>query len=140
MDHNPFLKKGQPGGRGGVEQRVNIAWQHRAAAPDEFENRLIDALEQIEVEGSGDPATIVIGWDQDRRVLLQIDADEKRGVPAKEPRRIGEEVFRIGLSEVADSRAREEAELARAPRGNWQGTGLGEVGNQWPDGKTVMLL
>ena len=40
MDHNPFLKKGQPGARGGVEQRVNIAWQHRAAAPDEFENRL----------------------------------------------------------------------------------------------------
>ena len=47
MDYNPFLKKGQPGARGGVEQRVNIAWQHRAAAPDEFENRLGDALEQI---------------------------------------------------------------------------------------------
>jgi len=47
MDHNPFLKKGKPGARGSVEQRVNIEWQHRAAAPDEFENRLGDALEEI---------------------------------------------------------------------------------------------
>ena len=52
MDHNPFLEKGQPGARGGVEQRVNIAWQHRAAAPDEFENRLGDALEQIFAGGT----------------------------------------------------------------------------------------
>ena len=52
MDHNPFLKKGQPGARGGVEQRVNIAWQNRAAAPDEFENRLMNALEQIFARGT----------------------------------------------------------------------------------------
>ena len=36
MDHNPFLKKGKPGARGSVEQRVNIEWQHRAGAPHCF--------------------------------------------------------------------------------------------------------
>jgi recombinase-like protein len=51
MDHNPFLKKGAPGGRGGVEKRENVPWQYRAEAPSEFENRLGDALEQIFAKG-----------------------------------------------------------------------------------------
>jgi hypothetical protein len=51
MDHNPFLKKADPGARGGVEKRENIEWQHRAEAPSEFENRLGDALEQIFAKG-----------------------------------------------------------------------------------------
>ena len=60
MDHNPFLKKGQPGARGGVEQRVNIAWQHRAAAPGEFENRLCDALEQIFARSIDELSAVVV--------------------------------------------------------------------------------
>ena len=59
MDHNPFLKKGKPGARGGVEERVNIAWQHRAAAPDEFENRLGDALEEIFSKGVQELSQVV---------------------------------------------------------------------------------
>ena len=65
----------------------------------------IDALEQIEVEGSGDPAPVVIGGKQDRAVLLQIDADEKRGVVPQQPRRIGEKASRVGLGKIADGRA-----------------------------------
>ena len=65
----------------------------------------IDALEQIEVEGGGHPAPVVIGGNQDRRVLLQIDADEKRGIAPEQPRRIGEEGSRVGLREIADGRA-----------------------------------
>ena len=51
MDYNPFLKKAALGGRGGVEKRENIAWQHRAEPPSEFENRLGDALVQIFANG-----------------------------------------------------------------------------------------
>jgi hypothetical protein len=51
MDYNPYLKKGAPGGRGGVEKRENVAWQHRAEPPSEFENRLGDALVQIFAKG-----------------------------------------------------------------------------------------
>ena len=51
MDHNPFLKPAAAATRGTVEKRENIAWQHRAAPPDEFENRLGDALVQIFASG-----------------------------------------------------------------------------------------
>jgi hypothetical protein len=51
MDHNPFLKKAAVGGRGTVEQALNIEWQTRAAPPTEFENRLGDALEQVFGQG-----------------------------------------------------------------------------------------
>lgn len=47
MAYNPFLKKRALGARGGVEKRDNVAWQHRAEPPTDFENRLGDALEQI---------------------------------------------------------------------------------------------
>jgi len=50
----------------------------------------IDTLEQIEVEGSGHAALVVIGRDQDRRILLEIDTDEKRRAAPKQVRCIGE--------------------------------------------------
>jgi hypothetical protein len=59
MDHNPFLKPSAPGARGGVEKRDNIAWQHRAEPPSEFENRLGDALEQIFGKGIEELGPIV---------------------------------------------------------------------------------
>jgi hypothetical protein len=51
MEHNPFLRPLPAGGRGSVEKRENIPWQHRAEPPSEFENRLGDALEAIFASG-----------------------------------------------------------------------------------------
>jgi hypothetical protein len=51
MEHNPYLRRAAAGARGAVEKRENIAWQHRAEPPSEFENRLGDALEQIFARG-----------------------------------------------------------------------------------------
>src|SRR5215831_16751510 len=71
----------------------------------------IDAFEQIEVEGGGDAAAIVVGRDQDCRVLLQINADEKCGPPAQEPRGVDQEGLGFRVGEIADGRAGKEAEL-----------------------------
>jgi hypothetical protein len=51
MEHNPFLRPGAAGARGGVEKLENVPWQHRAQPPSEFENRLGDALEAIFASG-----------------------------------------------------------------------------------------
>jgi hypothetical protein len=59
MEHNPFLKPGAAGGRGAVETRENIAWQHRAEPPTQFDNRLGDALEQIFARGIEELADVV---------------------------------------------------------------------------------
>ena len=56
MDYNPYLKpsiRPQPnnfGGANGIEEVdkiENIVWQTRSAPPDEYENQLADALEDV---------------------------------------------------------------------------------------------
>jgi hypothetical protein len=54
MEHNPFLRPGASGARGGVEKLENVPWQHRAEPPSEFENGLGDALEAIFSRGIED--------------------------------------------------------------------------------------
>ncbi len=100
----------------------------------------LDAVKQIEIEGGGNAAGIVIGRDQDRRILLQIDADQERTVLAEQPRRVGEKRARLVMAEIADGRAGEESELAAAPRRQGQRRDAGEVGDEGPDGKPVMAL
>jgi len=52
MEYNPYLGTRPLGGRGGVEKIENVPWQSRAEPPDEFENRLGDALERIFLSGA----------------------------------------------------------------------------------------
>lgn len=59
MDHNPFLSKRRPAGRGEIEEPRNVEWQTRAAAPSEFENRLGDALERAFADGAATLAEVV---------------------------------------------------------------------------------
>src|SRR5262249_30582537 len=87
----------------------------------------IDTLQEIEVEGCSDSAAVVIGRDQNRRVLLQVDADEKRGATPEQARGIDEKSVGFRVGEIADGRAGEEAELAWPPRHHRQRAGLGEV-------------
>jgi hypothetical protein len=59
MEHNPFLRPGASGARGGVEKLENVPWQHRAEPPTEFENRLGDALERIFAQGIEELSDVV---------------------------------------------------------------------------------
>ena len=73
--------------------------------------------QQIEIEGGGDAPRIVIGGDENRARLLQIDAEEKGAARAEQARGVAEERARFGMRQIADGRAGEEAEprLAAAP-------------------------
>src|SRR5215470_15475964 len=71
---------------------------------------VIDAREQVEVEGRRNAGAVVIGRGEDVRVLDQIDADHQ---PRARPEYSGRLVQqRVGLVwfEVSDSRAWEEAD------------------------------
>ena len=70
----------------------------------------VDAREQIEIEGGGDAARIVIGGDQDPLGLLQIDAEQEGAARPEQPRGIAEEGARLVMGQIADGRAGEEAE------------------------------
>jgi hypothetical protein len=59
VDHNPFLSGAAARARGSIEQRENIEWQNRGAAPTAFEHRIGDALEQIFAKGIDDLRAVV---------------------------------------------------------------------------------
>src|SRR5262245_8106017 len=65
----------------------------------------IYTLKQVEVEGGGDAALVVIGRDQDGGILLEIDSDEKRGATPEQPRCIGGKRQSLAVSQIADGRA-----------------------------------
>ena len=86
----PLVVDGVMGEAGQVEIAVKLA---------------IDADEQIEIEGGRDAAPVVIGGDENRDGLFEIDADEKGAAFTEQPRGIGKKGFRLGVTEIADGRA-----------------------------------
>jgi hypothetical protein len=74
MEHNPFLRPGASGARGGVEKLENVPWQHRAEPPTEFENRLGDALERIFAQGIEELSDVV-------RSLNEAGMRDRAGAP-----------------------------------------------------------
>ena len=68
----------------------------------------IDALQQVEVEGGGNPGGIVIGRIQHGRCLFQIDADQEQAAGADQLGHHGQEVGGPVRVEVADAGAGEE--------------------------------
>ena len=68
----------------------------------------IDALQQVEVEGGGDPGGIVIGRIQHGRCLFQIHTDQEQAAGADQLGHHGQEVGGPVRVEVADAGAGEE--------------------------------
>src|SRR5690348_3892756 len=68
----------------------------------------IDPLEEVEVEGRGHAARIVIGRIDDLWILLQIDADQHRPVLSDDAAAAREELDRERRLQIADSRAGEK--------------------------------
>src|SRR5215472_10461693 len=84
----------------------------------------VDALEEVEVEGGGNPGSVVVGGVEDLGILFQIDADQHLAAGTENTRVIGEKGHRrVGL-EIANRRAREETDLlaARAGQGRQRET------------------
>ena len=71
-------------------------------------------------------------------MLLQIDADQKRGVEAEQTRRIDQEAVGVVRVNCRWSSLKRSRALRVAPRGDGQLAGLGEIGNQRTDGKAGM--
>ena len=67
----------------------------------------VDPGEQVEVERRADPATIVVRRPDDRRVLVQVEADEQAAAPPDQARDRAQEPLRRGRPEVADRGPRE---------------------------------
>ena len=101
----------------------------------------IDALEQIEVEGGRDPAPVVIGGEQDRR---RPSSDRRRRgtqrrARAAAPRWRGNARASAWVRlPMVEPEKKPSLRGRRASHG--QRAGLGEVGDERPDGEAVMPL
>src|SRR5579883_2370165 len=70
----------------------------------------VDALQQVAVERGGDAGAVVVGGLNEVRILFQIDADYHVAAGAEQPAAIDEKGLGFLGLEIADRRAREEAE------------------------------
>src|SRR3546814_2379543 len=73
----------------------------------------IDACEQIEIERGGHAFAIVVGSEQRRQILAQIDADDRAALRARVPAQLLQERGGLVRVEIADRRAGKERDAAR---------------------------
>ena len=77
----------------------------------------VDPDQKVAVEGRRHAVGIVIGRKQRREVLLAVDADDHRRVPAERRAHPAQERERLVRPEIADRRAGKEADPVRAQLG-----------------------
>ena len=70
----------------------------------------IDARQQIEIEFRRDALGVVVGGVENLRILHQIDADHEQRARAQHAAGMAQEFARLVRLEIADGRARKEAD------------------------------
>ena len=88
---------------GGVEQSQVAPAAHVEVAAQQA----VQVLQQVQVEGRGDPQVVVVGGFQQRRGLDRVDADQQRAA-AGHRARLAQQPQRVGRRKVADARPRVE--------------------------------
>jgi hypothetical protein len=74
---------------------------------------LVDAAKQVEIETCGHALRIVVGGIQDRRILLQVDADHHRPARPQHLHRVGKKTPRIVGLEIPQRGSGKEPDPAR---------------------------
>src|SRR5471032_773358 len=70
----------------------------------------VHPLEQVEVEGRGDPVSVVICWKEEVQSLAEVDPDDSASAFPELAPHAPEKRDRFVLGEVAEGRTRKEAE------------------------------
>ena len=94
---------------------------------------LVDPGEEVEAEGGGHAAGVIIGGDQNVEALLEVDANQKSAALSQELRRVLQKRVSLLVGEVADGRTGEKAQRP-VSLDAIEIAGLGKVADDGADG------